>query len=88
MATEGGGEQYVARFGEGKLGLAFAMHGDGCVRVQRASLQAEREGCCAGDVIVAVDGTPLGTTMDQEQVTRLMVGAERPFAVTFVRRVT
>ena len=78
---------FVGCFGMGKLGLAFARHPDGRVRVQRARLQAAAAGCRVGDVLTAVGAQPLLPGMTQADVTALLVGAARPFEVTFEREV-
>eukprot|EP00966_Prymnesium_polylepis_P088393 2045686-Prymnesium_polylepis.1 len=42
------------------VGFAIASDGDTVLAVQRGS-PADAAGLCEGDVIVAVDGTPVGT---------------------------
>ena len=70
--------EFVATFQAGKLGLAFARQDDGRVTVQRATMQAEEAGCCAGDQITAVNAQQLTQSMSQDEVTKLIIGAGRP----------
>ena len=77
-------EQFTCSFGDGSLGLGFALLSDGTFKIERSSGQAETLGVITGDVILSLAGH-LVQGMTKADFVSIVQATPRPIEVVFER---